>query len=44
MRGPVQDTVYHYLGSILLIALFIASKAPESLQEDTGPRERAAVG
>jgi predicted small integral membrane protein len=29
MRGPVLDTVYRYLGSILLIALFIASKEPE---------------
>lgn len=29
MRGPVLDTVYRYLGSILLIALFVASKEPE---------------
>ena len=29
MRVPVLDTVYRYLGSILLIALFIASKEPE---------------
>jgi predicted small integral membrane protein len=29
MRGTVLDTAYRYLGSILLIALFIASKEPE---------------
>jgi predicted small integral membrane protein len=29
MRGPVLDTAYRYLGSILLIALFIGSKEPE---------------
>lgn len=29
MRGPVLDTAYRYLGSILLIALFVASKEPE---------------
>jgi predicted small integral membrane protein len=29
MRGPVLDTVYRYLGSILLIAVFVASKEPE---------------
>ena len=29
MRVPVLDTVYRYLGSILLIALFIASNEPE---------------
>ncbi len=29
MRGPVLDTVDRYLGSILLIALFVASKEPE---------------
>lgn len=28
MRGPVLDTAYRYLGSILLIALFVASKEP----------------
>jgi predicted small integral membrane protein len=29
LRGPVLDTAYRYLGSILLIALFVASKEPE---------------
>jgi predicted small integral membrane protein len=29
MRGPVLDTAYRYLGSILLIALFIAGKDPD---------------
>ena len=29
MRGPVLDTAYRYLGSILLIELFVGSKEPE---------------
>jgi predicted small integral membrane protein len=29
LRGPVLDTAYRYLGSVLLIALFIANKEPE---------------
>jgi predicted small integral membrane protein len=29
MRGPVLDTAYRYLGSILLIALFVGSREPE---------------
>jgi predicted small integral membrane protein len=29
MRGSVLDTAFRYLGSVLLIALFIASKEPE---------------
>jgi predicted small integral membrane protein len=29
MRGPVLDTAFRYLGSILLIALFIANNEPE---------------
>jgi hypothetical protein len=29
MRARVPDTAYRYLGSILLIALFVGSKEPE---------------
>jgi predicted small integral membrane protein len=29
LRGPVLDTAYRYLGSVVLIALFIANKEPE---------------
>jgi len=29
MRGPVLDTAFRYLGSVLLIALFISSAEPE---------------